>query len=125
MNKLNSLLREHTSTKERPWIYTGTFDDEGLQISYEETMYYQRVTLRDIQDLAIEIGCNYAKDIEVVTRSYSFRGMNPMENQQALQRVAFIDVLKQRLIFEKYLDIPGYNCRGYVIQRMRALARSS
>lgn len=124
LNRLNSLLREHTRNKERPWIYSGTFEDEGLSVSYEETMYYQRVSLRDIQDLAIEIGCNYAKDIEI-TRSFSFRGQNPTENQQALQRVAFIDILKQRIIFEKYIDVPGYNCRGYVIQRMRALARTS
>ena len=87
-------------------------------------MYYKRVNLRDIQDLAIEIGCNYAKDLDL-TRNFSFRGQNPMENQMAMQRVAFIEVLKQRMIFEKYIDLPNYSCRGYILQRMRALARTS
>ena len=124
LTKLNAFLREHTQNKDRPWIYSATFEDEGFSASYEESMYYKRVSLREIQDLAIEINCNYARDIEI-TRSFSFRGQNPMEHQQAMQRVAFVDVLKQRMIFEKYIDIPGYNCRGYVLQRMRALARTS
>jgi len=124
LTRLNALLREHTQGKERPWIYMGTFEDEGFTTSYEESMYYKRASLRDIQDLAIEIGCNYSKDIEI-TRSFSFRGQNPLENQQAIQRVAFIECLKQRMIFEKYIDIPSYSCRGYIIQRMRALSRTS
>lgn len=124
ITRLNALLREYTQMKDRPWIYSGTFDDEGSQVSYDESMYYKRVSLKEIQDLAIEIGCNYAQDIEI-TRSFSFRGQNPLETQKASQRVNFIDILKQRMIFEKYTDIPGFNCRGYVLQRMRALARSS
>ena len=36
LTKLNSLLREHTQGKDRPWIYAGTFEDEGFTTSYEE-----------------------------------------------------------------------------------------
>ena len=124
LTKLNCIIREYTQSRDRPWIYSGTFEDEGSQVSYEESTYYKRVSLKEIQDLAIEIGCNYAQDLEK-SRLYSISGQKTMDVQQASQRINFIDLLKQRIIFEKYIDIPGFSCRGYVLQRIRALSRSS
>ena len=124
LTKLNVMIREYTQGRDKPWIYSGTFYDEGAQVTYEESTYYKRASLKEIQDLLIEIGSNYAPDLEK-TRCYSISGQKPIEVHQANQRKSFIDLIKQRMIFEKFIEIPGFNCRGYVLQRIRILSQSS
>ena len=124
LNSLNMMIREFTQGRDKPWIYSGTFEDEGTQVTYEESTYYKRASLKEIQDLANEIGCNYVQDLEK-SRSYSISGQKSIEVQQASQRKTFIDLIKQRMIFETYIDLPGFNCRGYVLQRIRSLSQSS
>lgn len=123
LKNLNSLLRESTRDKDKSWIYAGTFDDESISVSYEESMYFRRASMKDVQELAIEKGCNYAEDLEKAN-SHSLRNLGP-EYQQAMMRVNFVNLIKQRMLFEKYFDVPGYSCKGYIIQRLRALGKST
>lgn len=122
---LNRQLREYTQGKDRFWIFEGSFDESrGLDLTFEERTYYKRVGLKEIQDLAIEIGCNYAKDLEY-TRSFSLKGQQDPNTEKALKRLLLVDTIRQRLMLEKYFEIPGYNCRGYIINRLHALESST
>ncbi|CAG9314468.1 unnamed protein product [Blepharisma stoltei] len=121
---LNKQLREFTQGKDRYWIFEGSFDESrGLDLTFEERNYYKRVGLREIQDLAIEMGCNYVKDLEA-SRVYSIKGQQDPNVEKAIKRLVFVDTLRQRIMLEKYFEIPGYNCRGYVINRLHSLESS-
>mmetsp|Transcript_10550 Transcript_10550/g.10556 ORF Transcript_10550/g.10556 Transcript_10550/m.10556 type:complete len:166 (-) Transcript_10550:343-840(-) len=121
---LNKQLREFTQGKDRYWIFEGSFDESrGLDLTFEERNYYKRVGLREIQDLAMEMGCNYVKDLEA-SRAYSIKGQQDPNVEKAIKRLVFVDTLRQRIMLEKYFEIPGYNCRGYVINRLHSLENS-
>lgn len=122
---LNKLLREFSATKERFWIFEGSFDETKLiDLTYEERTHYKRVNIKEIQDLAVEIGCVYARDIEAC-RNYSIQGQQQPQQELAQKRVTFVDAIRQRIILEKYFDIPGYNARAYTISRLHNLSRTS
>lgn len=122
---LNKLLREFSSNKERFWIYEGSFDETKLiDLTYEERQYYRRVSLKEIQDLAVEVGCSYTRDIEAC-RSYSIQGQQQPQQEAAQKRVMFVDAIRHRIILEKYFDTPGYNARSYTISRLHSLASTS
>ncbi|KAJ1733021.1 hypothetical protein LPJ61_001766, partial [Coemansia biformis] len=40
------------------------------------------------------------------------------------QRYGDLPQTKERMALEKYLRIPGHNCRGYVVQRVKTLSQS-
>jgi hypothetical protein len=77
--------------------------------------------------LALEVGCNYAVDVQAAT-SYSIAGgANVQDPARKLQqsRVQLLDAIRQRVALERFFEIPGYAARDYVISRLQTLAASS
>jgi hypothetical protein len=122
---LNRLLKQLTSNKDRCWIYEGSFDDEKLlSLSYEEKTSYRRVSLREIQNLSVEIGCNYEEDSKSC-QTYSIQETHNPQREVSLVRMSFVEHIRQRLVLEKFFEVPDFNCRGYVISRLHTLAGTS
>lgn len=122
---INRLLKHFTGTKDRNWIYDGSFDDGNvLNLTYEEKTNYRRVSLREIQNLAVEIGCNYEEDSRTC-QTYSIQEPHNPQREVSMIRMSFVEQIRQRLILEKFFEVPDFNCRGYVITRLHSLAGTS
>ena len=125
LQSLNRQLHEITKDKPQKCIFEGSFDDPiGVNLTPEEMLNYQRVNLRDIEVLADSIQCNYTKDLEQ-SKSFSISGQPSYGQIQALFKVKFKETIQQRKVLEKYFEVPGYSSRGYVLQRLHELVRSS
>jgi hypothetical protein len=122
---LNRLLKHFTANKDRCWIYEGAFDDGTiLNLTYEEKTNYRRVGLREIQNLSVEIGCNYETDSRS-SQTYSLQEPHNPQREASMLRLSFVELIRQRLVLEKFFEVPDFNCRGYVVSRLHSLSGTS
>lgn len=49
------------------------------------------------------------------------KNFNAKTQQEAVKRVKFADLIRQRILFDKFFEIPGFNCKAYVLSRLYSL----
>ena len=121
---LNSLLRRFTSHKEQFWVFEGSLGQSMVKLTHEEENYYRRVSLPEIQDLMVELNCNYQRDTQA-SQSFSLKGHQGVEQAYAQARLQLMETVLQRQLLEAYFKLPGYDAREYVIERLHELALTS